>query len=159
MNIKYSYDGEKPLGPIGALKNAEPLLENDFLIMYGDSYISIDFQEIYTYYMLHDKPAMMVVYRNEDKYDKSNLIVENNMVVGYDDKTRLKDMVYIDYGTSVQSKKSIEKLEENMFYSTKDFFTNLINQNQLLAFESKKRFYHIGTPEALDEFRQYIKNR
>ena len=48
VNIKYSYDKDKPLGPIGALKNAEDLLEDIFFIMYGDSYLNVEFNKIYS---------------------------------------------------------------------------------------------------------------
>ena len=157
VNIKYSRDGDRPLGPIGAVKNAEPLLEDVFLIMYGDSYLSVDFQKIYSNFIQQDKLGLMVVYKNCDKYDKSNLIVKNNMVVGYGEKDRTNDMIYIDYGTSILRKKTLDLVSKNTFYTTGQFFSDLIEKRELLAFEAKKRFYHIGNPKALDEFRKFIR--
>lgn len=157
VNITYSHDGERPLGPIGALKKAAHLLKNDFFIMYGDSYLSVDFNDVYTFHKKHDKPACMVVYKNQDKYDKSNLIIKENLVVGYGDKDRTKDMIYIDYGTSILSKKTLDSLKEDTFYSTGDFFSKLIKNNELLAYEIKNRFYHIGNPDALEELKQHLK--
>lgn len=159
VNIKYSHDDEKPLGPIGALKKAEPLLKEDFFIMYGDSYLSVDFKDVYNFYKKYDKSACMVVYKNQDKYDKSNLIIKDNLVLGYGDKERTKDMVYIDYGTSLLSKKTLDNLKEDIFYSTGDFFSKLIKNHDLLVYEVKTRFYHIGNPEALEELRKYIKTQ
>jgi len=156
VKIKYSPDGEKPLGPIGALKKAEALLDDLFFIMYGDSYVSVDFDKIYNFFMKHDKPACMVVYKNYDKYDKSNLIVKENLVVGYGDKNKSVDMIFIDYGTSLLTKKTLEKVPSNKLYSTGEFFDDLIGKNELLAFEATKRFYHIGNLEALEELRAYI---
>ena len=46
VNIQYSYDSNKLLGPIGALKNAQSILKDVFFIMYGDSYLSVDFQSL-----------------------------------------------------------------------------------------------------------------
>ena len=157
VKIQYSHDGDKPLGPIGAVKNAEHLLEDIFFIMYGDSYLSVDFQKAYSYFMNHDKLGMMVVYKNYNKYDKSNLIVEDNEVVGYRKKDQTKDVIYIDYGASILQKKALDSIQKNTFYSTESFFTNLINRKQLLAFEAKERFYHIGNPDALKEFESFIK--
>lgn len=159
VNIKYSHDGEKPLGPIGALKKAEPLLKKDFFIMYGDSYLSVNFKDVYNFYKKYDKAACMVVYKNKDKYDKSNLIIKDNLVLGYGDKQRTKDMVYIDYGASLLSKKTLYNLKDDTFYSTGDFFSKLIKNHELLAYEVKTRFYHIGNPEALEELRKYIKTQ
>jgi len=155
VNIRYSYDGDKPLGPIGAVKNAEPLLEDEFFIMYGDSYLSVDFQKAYSFFKEQDKQGLMVVYKNNNKYDKSNLIVEDNMVTKYGDK----NAVFIDYGTSILSKKALENVPKNTMFSTGDLFSNLIKKNDLLAYEAKERFYHIGNPEALEELRNYIKNQ
>jgi len=159
VKIKYSYDGEKQLGPIGAVKNAESLLDDDFFIMYGDSYLSVDFQKAYSDFKKTNKSALMVVYKNQDKYDKSNLIVDNNMVIGYGAEDKTKEMIFIDYGTSVLSKKTLESVPENTMYSTGEFFSELIKKNQLCAYEAKKRFYHIGNLEALEELEKYIKNQ
>ena len=159
VNIKYSYDGDKQLGPIGALKNAEDLLKEDFFIMYGDSYIDVDFQQISSFFKKHDKLGLMVVYKNFNKYDKSNLIIKDNIIIAYGEKERTEDMVYIDYGTSILSKKSMKLIPKNTFYSTGQLFTDLISKGELIAFEVKNRFYHIGNPDALEEFNNYIESQ
>jgi len=155
VNIKYSQDGDKALGPIGAIKNAESLLDDVFFIMYGDSYLSVDFQKAYSFFKEHDKLGLMVVYKNNDKYDKSNLIIKDNMVVGYKEK----GAAYIDYGTSIISKKALDLVPKNTMYSTGKFFSDLISKKELLAFEAEKRFYHIGNPDALGELRNYIRSQ
>lgn len=159
VNIKYSYDKEKLLGTIGALKNAEPLLKDTFFIMYGDSYINIDFHKVRDHFLQHDKPALMVVYKNQDKYDRSNVIVQDNMVVGYGEKERNRDMVYIDYGTSVLRKKVLENVPKDTPYSTEQFFSDLVKKHELMAFEVQERFYHIGDLESLEDFRSHIRTK
>jgi NDP-sugar pyrophosphorylase family protein len=159
VNIKYSYDKEKLLGPIGALKNVEPLLKDTFFIMYGDSYISLDFHKVHNYFMQHDKPALMVVYKNQDKYDRSNLIIQDNMVIGYGEKERTRDMIYIDYGTSVLRKKVLDNIPKDTPYSNEQFFSELVKKRELMAFEVEERFYHIGDLEALEEFRNHIRTK
>ena len=156
VNLKYSFEKEKLLGQIGAVKNAEPLLEDPFFIMYGDSYLTLDLHKVYNFFMQHDKPALMVVYQNHDKYDKSNIIIQDNMVTGYGEKQRTRDMIYIDYGTSILRKKVLKYVPKDTPYSTEEFFTDLIKKQELMAFESEKRFYHVGDPESLEDFRNYI---
>ena len=68
-------------------------------------------------------------------------------------------MIYIDYGVSIIRKKALKIIPLNRFFSTSDFFSLLVEKNELSALEVKKRFYHIGTPEALEEFRSYIRSR
>lgn len=154
VNIQYSHDGEKPLGPIGAVKNAESLLEDIFFIMYGDSYLSLDFQKAYSYFTQSNKLGLMVVYKNYDKFDKSNIVIKDNMVARYGEK----DAEYIDYGTSILQKNALEIVPKNTFYNTGQFFSELIKKQELLAFEAEKRFYHIGNPDALEEFRSFIRS-
>jgi NDP-sugar pyrophosphorylase family protein len=156
VDIKYSYEKEKLLGPIGAVKNAKSLLSDVFFIMYGDTYLNVDFQKLFSYFIKHNKLCLMAVYKNQDKYDKSNLIVKNNIIVAYGDKERPKDMIYIDYGTSILRKKSLDLVPEKTFYSTGKFFSDLISKKEILAYEVKERFYHIGNPNALEEFRNFI---
>jgi NDP-sugar pyrophosphorylase family protein len=127
--------------------------------MYGDSYLFVDFQDVYKSFMKYDKPGMMVVYENFDKYDKSNLIVEGNYVVGHKEKDKNNKMSYIDYGTSILRKKVLDSIPNDTFCSTETFFSDLIDKRQLLAYEVKERFYHIGNPGALEEFEVFIKKR
>jgi len=139
VDIKYSYDGEKLLGPMGAVKNAESELEKVFFIMYGDSYISIDFERVYSYFMKNNKLGLMVVYKNYDKFDKSNLSVKENMVIGHKASGITDNINYIDYGTSVLRKKSLEFIPKDTFYSTEQFFIELIRKKELMAYKANKR--------------------
>jgi len=159
VKIRYSHDGKKPLGPIGAIKNAQSFLEDIFYIMYGDSFLMFDLKKVYSYFLKEKKMGLMVVYKNYDKYDKSNLIVKNNMVTGYNEYEKTKDMIYIDYGASLLRKKSLNLIPKDTYYTTGEFFTNLIKKHELLAYEAKKRFYHIGNPDALEEFRAFISSK
>lgn len=155
VNIRYSHDGEEPLGPIGALKKAESLLDNVFFTMYGDSYVSVDFKKIFSSFSKYNKKALIVVYKNSDKYDTSNIVVKNGRVVRYNQE-KTTDMIYIDYGIQIFRKKALEIIPKNTFYSTKDLFSKLTKEDKLLAFEAKRRFYHIGNLNALEEFKKYI---
>jgi NDP-sugar pyrophosphorylase family protein len=159
VNIKYSHDGDKQLGPIGALKNTESLIEDIFFILYGDSYLNLDYQKMYSYFKTQNKLGLMAVYKNFNRFDKSNLIVKDDMIVAYGEKERTKEMIYIDYGTSLLRKKALNLIPKNTFFTTGEFFSNLISKNELLAFEVKERFYHIGNPDALKEFSNYIETQ
>ncbi len=159
VSIKYSYDKDKPLGPIGALKNAEILLKDVFFMMYGDSYLNVDYQKIYNYFKNQNKLGLMVVYKNFNKFDNSNLVVKDNIIVAYGEKEKTQDMIYIDYGTSILRKKTLTLIPKNTFFSTGQFFSSLISKKELLAYEEKERFYHIGNPDALKELRNYIETQ
>ena len=132
VNICYSYDTKKPLGPIGALKKAEPLLDDIFFTLYGDSYVFVDFKKVYTYFSKQNKLALMTVYQNFDKFDSSNIIINNKLVTKYGGE-KTKETTYIDYGVSLFRKKTLKNIPTDAFYSTKDLFTNLTKQKELLS--------------------------
>lgn len=155
VDIMYSYESEQLLGTAGALKNAERLLEDEFFVMYGDSYLFLDFAAAMTYFKEFDKLGLMTIYKNYNRYDASNVVVENNKVKQYSKKEKSKDMIYVDYGASILRKKALELIPQNQVYSLEELFSELIKQKELLTYEVHKRFYQIGSPEGLKEFQQY----
>jgi NDP-sugar pyrophosphorylase family protein len=46
LRLEYSFDGPVLLGTGGALKQALPLLGEKFFVLYGDSYLPIDFAPV-----------------------------------------------------------------------------------------------------------------
>ena len=103
VNLRYSYDGDTPLGPIGALKKAEPLLDNIFFMMYGDSYVFVDFQRVYSFFLNKESLALMTVYKNNDNIDASNLVVKDGLITRVGKEPKTSDLEYIDYGTTGDS--------------------------------------------------------
>ncbi len=156
VHISYSIE-DKLLGTAGALKNAEPILGNIFFAMYGDSYLFLDFEKVPVYFMLQNKLGLATVYRNNDSYDKSNMVIDGNKVVKYSKAEKTKDMVYIDYGASIFRKEVLQLIPENHAYSLEDLFIRLIEIEQLLAYEVNDRFYEIGSPQGLRDFEEFAK--
>jgi len=159
VNLRYSYEKERLLGTAGALKNAEQLLGDEFFVMYGDSYLFLDFAAVMSYFEKMNKLGLMVVYKNYDRYDESNVVIEGNLVKQYSKKDRAEGMVHIDYGASILRKQALELVPQNQAYSLEGLFDQLIEQKKLLAYEVDERFYQIGSPEGLEEFRRYISQR
>lgn len=157
VKIRYSKEKEKLLGTGGALKKAENLLNDVFLVMYGDSYLPFDFRAAIDYFNKFDKFSLMTVYRNQNRYQKSNILVEDNLVKRYDKENPTKEMEYIDYGVSIFRKKALKFIPTNQVCDLSQLHKALIKRNQLLAFESKVRFYTIGSFKELEEFKKYIK--
>lgn len=159
VKIRYSQEKNKLLGTGGALKNAESLLEGNFLVMWGDSYLPFDFQGAIKFFKEFNKLGLMTVYKNCNKYEPSNVEVEGNLVKVYSKKRKTKKMKYIDYGVSIFKKEALKYIPKNKVYDLSKLNQLLIKKKQLLAFPVKKRFYQIGTFEGIDAFRKYIKNK
>src|SRR5271169_4155675 len=92
VKLDYSFDGEKLLGTGGAIKRALPLLGKDFFVLYGDSYLPVEYAPVAEFFHRSGKFGLMTVYRNEGKYDTSNVVFRDGEIVVYDKKLKLPEM-------------------------------------------------------------------
>ena len=154
VRIRYSRDGERLLGTAGAIKNAQALLDDRFLVLYGDSYLLLEYATIAGYFLQSDEPALMVVYENHDRLEPSNVAVRDGLVRAYDKKRKTPDTVYIDEGLLAFRRRVFEALPSSGPLSLEDLLAELILRKELTAYETQQRFFTIGTVAELEEFRQ-----
>lgn len=157
VKVKYSYEEKKLLGTAGALKNAEHLLNEQFFVIYGDSYLFLDFAAVVAYLKRFNKLGLMAVYKNNNQFDKSNVVIENNLVKVYDKKHKIEGMHYIDYGAMLLRKRLLDLIPDGQFCALEDVLIPVVEQGELLAYKVQKRFYEVGSIEGINEFRKYIK--
>jgi NDP-sugar pyrophosphorylase family protein len=87
--IEYSKE-EQPLGTAGAVKRAQHYLQDvpDFLVMNGDSFLEIDFNNLMDFHESHDAMATMAVLRVEDTSRYGTVHVDDSgRVRGFAEKT------------------------------------------------------------------------
>jgi len=68
------------------------------LVLYGDSYLPIDFASVERAFLNSGKPALMTVQRNADQWDKSNCPFRGHVIVEYNKRAPTPSMRHIDYG-------------------------------------------------------------
>src|SRR5579859_811445 len=74
LTVEYSFDGQVLLGTAGAVKRALPLLGDEFFVLYGDSYLPVEYRPVAEFFHRSGKPGCMTVYRNAGRYDTSNVV-------------------------------------------------------------------------------------
>ncbi|MDP3024961.1 MAG: sugar phosphate nucleotidyltransferase [candidate division Zixibacteria bacterium] len=156
VNLSYSFDGDKLLGTAGALKKAYKLLNENFFLMYGDSYLPYDYQKIEESFKRSDKLSLMVAYRNQNRFDKSNLLIQDGMIKLYDKTLRGEKLEYIDAGLSILKKEVLNLVPEEEPYDLEELYRTLISEEEMSAFEVKQRFYQIGSFEGFEEFKNLV---
>ncbi|MCR5672654.1 MAG: HAD-IIIA family hydrolase [Lachnospiraceae bacterium] len=162
ISIKYSYDGEKLLGTGGAVRRALDLLEDDFLLMYGDSFMDIDYAEtLYRYERgkAAGARALMTVLCNNDRFDRSNVVMSEGRLVLYDKHNPTPEMDHIDYGVCMYEKSMFESFAEDEAFDIATIQHDLSVKGEMTAQVVTKRFYEIGSPESLAEFSAYVTKR
>jgi N-acetyl-alpha-D-muramate 1-phosphate uridylyltransferase len=156
LTIDFSFDGAKLLGTAGAIKKALPMLEKSFAVIYGDSYLTEDIWPISNFFLQSNKKSLMTVFKNNNKWDTSNIIYADNKIIKYDKKNITQEMQYIDYGLLFFKVEAFSKILENQYYDLADLCVDLINEEQMAGYEAKKRFYEIGSFNGLEETRKYL---
>lgn len=151
VTLIYSKETETLLGTGGALRHAATFLEEDFLVTYGDSYLLLDYRDVMQVFRGSGMPGMMVVHRNEDRWDRSNVVVENDMVAFYSKAERPPNTVYIDAGVSALRKETLQLLPQRDPVGLDVLLHELTVQGRLGAYETKQRFYEIGSFAGLNE--------
>ena len=159
LQITYSWDGPTLLGTGGAVKRALPMLGDRFLVIYGDSYMPVDYAAIVQAFMLSGKPSLMTVLENDGRWDASNVWFERGKILRYDKKLRTPQMHHIDYGVAVLTAKVLTVFPENEAFDLADLYSRIVSETQMAAYEVKQRFYEIGSPRGLAELDSLLRQK
>jgi len=98
----------------------------------------------------------MTVFRNEGKWDASNVEFEGGKILAYSKTSRTPRMHYIDYGLGVFRAEAFQNLPTGKACDLTELYTDLLQRKQLAAFEVRERFYEIGSPAGLRETAEFL---
>jgi N-acetyl-alpha-D-muramate 1-phosphate uridylyltransferase len=146
----------KLLGTGGAIMNSLPRLPDEFLLVYGDSYLLQPFEPVHGAFAESGKLAMMVVLEQADGTTENNCGVEGGLVSRYQKGQPAGTFSHMDYGLLFFRKKALAPYRLENF-STDRIFADLISKGQLAAFETHAPYYEVGSKEGLRNFTDYIK--
>lgn len=158
MKIEYSFDGEKLLGTGGAIIRALPKLGEAFYVLYGDSYLPIDYQAVGRSFLQSGKLGLMTVYENREAYDASNVWFENQCIRLYSKKAKVPQMHHIDYGLGLFRPAAFASCPHGAVVDLATVQTDLVAREQLAGYEVKERFYEIGSHAGLNELDRLLLN-
>ncbi len=159
IQVDYSFDGPALLGTGGAIKNALPKLGGSFFVMYGDSYLPCDYAAITRNFESSGVLGLMTVFRNEGKWDSSNVEFEAGKILAYSKTNRNPRMRYIDYGLGAFRSEAFQNLPAGKPCDLSEIYVDLLQRKQLAAFEVRDRFYEIGSPAGLRETAEFLATR
>jgi D-sedoheptulose 7-phosphate isomerase len=157
LEVAYSFDGDRLLGTGGALRRALPLLGPNFFVLYGDSYLDIAFAPAQAAFERAGLPALMTVFRNDGRWDTSNVLFDGTKVIRYNKSAPTPDMRYIDYGLGILTPEVLAGCGDAEAFDVADIYAALAAAGRLAGYEVTRRFYQIGTPTGLAELDEYLK--
>lgn len=151
MAVRYSFDGPELLGTGGALKNALPLLGDKFFVLYGDSYLPIDYAAPARAFETSRKAGLMTVFKNENRWEPSNVWFEEGEIRRYHKKELTPEMKHIDYGLGLLRADALAHWPNDRPFDLAQVYQDLIGKKELAGHEVAERFYEIGSPQGLAE--------
>jgi NDP-sugar pyrophosphorylase family protein len=151
VQVDYIIDGPKLLGTGGALRHAIDRLGHEFLVTYCDSWLDASYEPVVEAFRSSGAPALMCVYRNENRWGASNVQFENGVIRCYSKKNCLPKMRHIDWGLSMLEASAVATRPLGQAWDLAELYEALSNSGRLAGYEMTRRFYEIGSFEGFAE--------
>jgi NDP-sugar pyrophosphorylase family protein len=158
LSLRYSRELQ-PLGTGGALREARQLLDETFVLIYGDSYLPIQYPAVHDRLLSSGAQCVVVVYDNQlsNTSVTNNIDLDSNGLVTLYDKDSSRKLHYVDAGVLALRKSCVDLIPPAGVVSLeKEIFPLLIAGRQLAAHITGQRFYDIGTPERLKVIEEFL---
>jgi NDP-sugar pyrophosphorylase family protein len=162
LTVKCLADGPQLLGTAGALSRASShgLLDDVFLVLYGDSYLEIDYQSVWDSFDPDHFKALMTVLPNDEGLDHSNAAFHNGVVTKYQkgvERPAALGLEFVDYGLSIITRSTLDDFVtagENADLAA--LFHHLAEVGALQGYRAPSRFYEIGSEDGLTDLETHL---
>ena len=151
VRVDYIVDGPKLFGTGGAVRRALDRLGPEFLVTYGDAWLDTPYGAVIEAFHASGLPAMMCVFRNENRWDMSNVVFENGVIRLYSKTRRLSEMRHIDWGLGMLKAAVLATRPIDEPWDLSELYEELSVAGRLAGYEVAQRFYEIGSLAGLAE--------
>jgi NDP-sugar pyrophosphorylase family protein len=158
LSVRYAYDGPVLQGTAGAIRDAVEHLGDVCWVLYGDSYLDFEYAGVADAFGARPEPALMTVFRNEGRWDTSNVSFDGRRVTRYDKRSPDPSMQFIDYGATLLRRAGIERIPAQGPSDLAELYAQLAEEGSLAGYEIGRRFYEIGSAEGLAELDRFLRD-
>jgi D,D-heptose 1,7-bisphosphate phosphatase len=150
------YEEKEPLGTTGGIKEIEHLLNEDYLVLYGDVMVNIDFSRLILFHRQHKSDCTLVLHPNDHPFD-SDLVEtdQTDRVIAFHPKPHKQGQWYhnlVNAGIYVFSPaihRFIEKGKKADF--GKDIFPSIFRKTAMFGYHTTEYLKDMGTPDRLQK--------
>jgi NDP-sugar pyrophosphorylase family protein len=160
LKINHISDGEIPLGTGGAiLKNLSKLPEK-FFLLYGDSYLDIDYSKMEKYYMQGDFDFLMGICSNKGQYNfNPNVVFSSGKVQKYSKNENNSSMEYEDFGVSLISKSVFLNFKGEEYKDLGSITSVLADQGTISGYLFQEKYYEVGSEIGISLTTKYLREK
>lgn len=152
LQLDYVFDGVHPVGTGGAVQATLQFPFEMVAVTYGDTLLSVPAPEFLQKFHESGLGGAMTVYRNQVAGHVCNADL-NGIFVSYNKMAPDAKWAYIDYGFLALKRQVIAAFKQHPPFDLAEPLARLAAEQQLYGLEVSERFWEIGTPEALAEFK------
>lgn len=162
LKASFVDEGKHLLGTGGALRKSvdSGLLGDVFFLTYGDVITPVDFRKAWDSFRPASFDALMVVYKNADRNEPSNVVFNDGKKIALYDKkakSRPADMQWIDYGLSLFRADTVRaEIPAGEVYDLAQFVHRLSLEGRLQGFAAELPVFEIGSLSGLETFRDSV---
>jgi histidinol-phosphate phosphatase family protein len=158
FGMEISYCAENPpLGTAGALRHAGALLQDRFLVLYGDVFIECDLARVWADHASSHPLATLVVHPNDHPYDSDIVEADAQGISAIHSKRRPEDQYLpnvVNAGALVIERTILALIPPGQHLDlASDIFPALTHYGVLRAYRSAEYFKDFGTPDRLARVR------
>lgn len=162
LSVRYVDEGGALRGTAGAVRLALDVdaLDEDFLVLYGDSWLQVDPAAVQRQARQRPEPALMTVHENDGWWDTSNVIFDGTRVVRYAKNIdpRPAEMRWIDYGLTAFRRHVIaDRVKPGVQADLAPVLTALAEEKALAGLAVPDRFYEIGSISGRAELEEHLR--
>ena len=156
LEITYVPDGEIPAGTAGGIRRCLPHLGSRFLVLYGDTYLDVDFCAVFRAFEVQPLRGLMTVLHDEDMHERSNCVVRDGRVLSYNKASPSPEAEFVDYGL-LAFDSSVFSLWP--YSDLSDVQQAMAEARDMAALEVANRYFEIGTPQSLAETEAFFRSQ
>ncbi len=163
FGVKISYPEEKkPLGTAGAVKNAEKLINDNFVVMYGDNLTNLDLTSLIDY---HNKKKGIATIALHKKESKSSLVILNKdkQIIMFKERPTEEEIAkhskqnFVNSGIYILNKDILDKIPSGECDFGKDIFPALLEKNEkIYGYPITDYYREAGRLEKFEKIKEEI---
>lgn len=155
LNVVVVEDGPELLGTGGAVFQAAQLLKSDCCVIYGDSYLEINYRLVYEMFQSSPGFSVMTIFHNENRREKSNVkLLDDNLIIY--DKNHCTDMDYVDYGFMILRQGHLALAPNSKKFDLAELLKMISTQGLLKGFCINRPYFEIGSIEGINELEKHL---